>query len=75
MPAGRPGKLIAAGSGLCLTLAACSAGGGAAQARPSPPARSASHPPPAVMQPPSAPPAVALQITPRAVSAPVADRA
>jgi len=64
MPAGRPGKLIAAGSGLCLTLAACSAGGGAAQARPSPPARSASHPPPTVMQPPSAPPAVALQITP-----------
>ena len=64
MPAGRPGKLIAAGSGLCLTLAACSAGGGAAQARPSPPARSASHPPPTVMQPPSALPAVALQITP-----------
>ena len=65
MPAGRPGKLIAAGSGLCLTLAACSAGGGGAQARPSPPAdRSASPPPPAVMQPPSAPPAMALQITP-----------
>ena len=64
MPAGRPGRLIAAGSGLCLTLAACSTGTGrAAPDGPSAPATAAS-PPPAVAAPRPAAPATAMQITP-----------
>jgi hypothetical protein len=64
MPAGRPGRLIAAGSGLCLTLAACSTGTGrAAPEGPSAPATPASPLPAAATPRPSAP-ATAMQITP-----------
>src|SRR6516165_9293368 len=64
MPAGRPGRLIAAGSGLCLTLAACSTGPGRASpegsSAPAPPA----SPPPAAATPRPSAPATAMQITP-----------